>query len=193
MQSFSWKNMGKTTGFSIWVVELMTLRSLTIRLRVSTGKIIIRLPFTSYSKLVLWWICIFIVSFSDNSRNHHCYLERKENVVVVHCNAGKGRTGTLISCYLIYSGLADNAEDALNYYGLKRFSHGKGVTQPSQIRYVHYFEQVYKRKIKTPLIKQPTKIVVHTIPDLAGNGKLTPYVEIVNGTNFHLLWTNRDS
>ena len=76
---------------------------------------------------------------------------------------------------------------------MKRFSHGKGVTQPSQIRYVHYFEQVYKRIIKTPLIKQPTKIVVHTIPDLAGNGKLTPYVEIVNGTNFQLLWTNRDS
>jgi hypothetical protein len=67
------------------------------------------------------------------------------------------------------------------------------VTQPSQIRYVHYFEQVYRRKIKTPLIKQPTKIIVHTIPDLAGNGKLTPYVEIVNGTNFKLLWTNRES
>jgi hypothetical protein len=67
------------------------------------------------------------------------------------------------------------------------------VTQPSQIRYVHYFEQVYRRKIKTPLIKQPTKIIVYTIPDLAGNGKLTPYVEIVNGTNFKLLWTNRES
>lgn len=26
------------------------------------------------------------------------------NVVVVHCLAGKGRTGTAISCYLLYSG-----------------------------------------------------------------------------------------
>ena len=28
------------------------------------------------------------------------------------------------------------------YFGWKRFHNGIGVTQPSQIRYVHYFEQV---------------------------------------------------
>lgn len=87
----------------------------------------------------------------------------------------------------MYSGLADNASDAITYYGQKRFSHGKGVTQPSQIRYVHYFEQVYKRKIKAPVIKIPQKVVVHTIPDLAEKGKFSPYIEIVNGTNFKLV------
>ncbi len=51
-----------------------------------------------------------------------------KNVAVIHCNAGKGRTGTLISCYLMYSGLSDNAADAMKYYGWKRFSHGRGVT-----------------------------------------------------------------
>ena len=87
----------------------------------------------------------------------------------------------------MFSGLAESAEDAIRYYGYKRFSHGKGVTQPSQIRYVHYFEQVYKRIIKSPAIKIPEKVVVHTIPDIAGNGKFQPYIEIVNGTNFKLV------
>lgn len=47
----------------------------------------------------------------------------------------------------MYSGLADNASDALTYYGWRRFIHGKGVTQPSQVRYIHYFEGIYKRVI----------------------------------------------
>lgn len=33
----------------------------------------------------------------------------KSNVICVHCNAGKGRTGTLICAYLMYCGLAPNA------------------------------------------------------------------------------------
>ena len=61
-------------------------------------------------------------------------------IVVVHCLAGKGRTGTAICCYLIYSGRFNNPNDALTYYANKRFEvKGLGVTQPCQIRYVCYF------------------------------------------------------
>jgi len=58
-------------------------------------------------------------------------MEDMRRVVVVNCNAGKGRTGTTICCFLLYSGLCENFVHSIYYYGHKRFSNGRGVTQPS--------------------------------------------------------------
>lgn len=54
--------------------------------------------------------------------------KNQDNIVIVNCNAGKGRTGTSISCFLMFSGLAETSVDAITYYGWKRFCHGRGVT-----------------------------------------------------------------
>ena len=60
------------------------------------------------------------------------YLKQSNSsVVAVNCNAGKGRTGTSISCFLVYSGLSDDWIPAINYYGGERFKTGRGVSQPS--------------------------------------------------------------
>lgn len=67
---------------------------------------------------ILFQACLHIHLFLKSKLHlEKTFIENTKNVVVIHCNAGKGRTGTLISCYLLFSGLAESAQDAITYYG----------------------------------------------------------------------------
>ena len=68
-----------------------------------------------------------------------------KKIVAIHCKAGKRRTGTFICCLMIFLNLFENADESLAYYSMMRTGNGKGVTNPSQIRYVHYFEDIVKK------------------------------------------------
>lgn len=46
--------------------------------------------------------------------------EHPDNVAVIHCKAGKGRTGTVICCYIMKMGLWDTAEASMTYYAAMR-------------------------------------------------------------------------
>jgi outer membrane receptor protein involved in Fe transport len=41
-------------------------------------------------------------------------------------------------------GYFDNVDDCLRFYGHQRFTCGKGVSQPCQMRYLYYFEAFYR-------------------------------------------------
>jgi protein-tyrosine phosphatase len=66
--------------------------------------------------------------------------ENKHNVVAVHCNHGKGRTGTTIIAFLMFTGFFEKFDEALTFYNKRRFiSLTYGVSQPCQKRYLGYF------------------------------------------------------
>eukprot|EP00298_Acanthocystis_sp_HF-20_P015442 c21143_g1_i3.p1 GENE.c21143_g1_i3~~c21143_g1_i3.p1 ORF type:complete len:666 (+),score=254.75 c21143_g1_i3:167-2164(+) len=66
-----------------------------------------------------------------------------KNIVVVHCIAGKGRSGTIICAWLLHSRVFHKAEDAISYFSKLRMKTGEdAIKNPSQKRYVKYMERI---------------------------------------------------
>ena len=112
-----------TGSWTLRKERLTTSKSLAGESLTTTGLITMgRLFLTSFelqSSYSSFWM-VKIAQFN--------FLEDPENVIVVHCNSGKGRTGTAIVCFLLFCGFCDNVDDALKFYGHKRFTGGKGVS-----------------------------------------------------------------
>lgn len=110
----------------------------------------------------------------------HNYLSKDiSNVVVINCRAGKGRAGTVICCYLLYTGRFKDINEAFNYYSIKRFYKGEGVTQPSQRRYVGYFYNLLKgTKRYFPYRIKIKSIVIKDFDKTSRNGQyISPYCD----------------
>jgi len=92
------------------------------------------------------------------------------NIAAVHCKAGKGRTGLMICAYLLHSGYIKGVENVLNYYASKRTFDCKGVTLPSQRRYVAYFASKLERDLEySPVKMLLTQIRIKSPPSLGAH------------------------
>ncbi|XP_065668918.1 phosphatidylinositol 3,4,5-trisphosphate 3-phosphatase TPTE2 isoform X4 [Hydra vulgaris] len=114
----------------------------------------------------------------------------ESNILVVHCKGGKGRTGTCVAAWLLFSGQFKSAEKALHYFGLRRTDKAKGerfqgVETPCQSRYVGYFEKILNDMkghlpVPKPVVLKSLKITgIKGVGN--GNGSDLRMEVIVNG------------
>ncbi|KPM40120.1 hypothetical protein AK830_g6449 [Neonectria ditissima] len=84
--------------------------------------------------------------------------KRKKRVVVVHCKAGKGRSGTASCSYLIAEE-GWKPEDALARFTERRMrpKFGAGISIPSQLRWISYVERWTRGGKK--YVERPMEIV----------------------------------
>ena len=136
--------------------ELLTIKlgTLAIAALSTTGQTIMAHPSTSFSQSQNNAINTLKVSESVLRVWNPASIADNRNTVVVHCNSGKGRTGTAICAILLYMGYCENMDETLRFFGHQRFVCGKGVSQPCQLRYLYYFEGFYKKQIKSPSVKR---------------------------------------
>lgn len=87
--------------------------------------------------------------------------EYPNNGIAIHCKAGKGRTGTAASSFLLRQNKCKNSFDALNIFGATRFGDGDGVKIQSQRRYVQYYQKFLNSgMVYEPKLLKLTKIQI---------------------------------
>lgn len=96
-------------------------------------------PFDDHHVPPLTLIVAFTASASSWLAQH------TEHVVAIHCKAGKSRTGLMVCALLVKLGVVEDANAAEELYNRKRTNDGKGLTLPSQRRYLRYFYEALNK------------------------------------------------
>jgi hypothetical protein len=71
--------------------------------------------------------------------------EDPENVVNMHCKAGKGRAGLMCCVSLVRTGSANSAIEAMDLYDNERVTNKRGLTVTSQRKFVIFYEMLWRQ------------------------------------------------
>lgn len=104
---------------------------------------------------LLFKICTSIENWLDADPN---------NVACLHCLTGKGRTATIMSCFLTWIGEAGSVMEALQMVAEKRNDTMEQLTIPSQRRYLQYFSNMLDgvKPRSEPLLLR--RIIMNSVP-----------------------------
>jgi phosphatidylinositol-3,4,5-trisphosphate 3-phosphatase and dual-specificity protein phosphatase PTEN len=132
-----------------------------------------RYPFDDHNPCPLHLIAAFCDDVDSWLTTH------PDNVVAVHCKAGKGRTGLMIAAYLVHCGFKAAAEQALKWFGVQRTSNAKGVTIPSQMRFVHYYEAILRQGFPVTYTYRVQHIRIRGVPAVEMGGGCAPWFQLL--------------
>merc|ERR1740138_1627644 len=115
--------------------------------------------------------------------------DSQDNVIAVHCKAGKGRTGSLCCAWLLYARRRRSVEEALEMFAERRTDTRigrklRGVETPSQIRYVNQLFQHLKRTdswLHSPAPPPPIPTPTATLHRLTIEGNFLAHPEKTKG------------
>lgn len=103
---------------------------------------------------------------------------------MVHCLAGRGRTGTVITSYLLFAGLCPTITDALVFYAHQRSVTRQGVSQPSQRRSVYYLDAVLRHNVyPKPKSLRLLRLILGPAPRMSSRGGWRPLIYLYHYSN----------
>lgn len=127
---------------------------------------------------LLFKICTSIESWLDAD---------EDNIGIVHCLTGKGRTAALMACVLTWTGEFSSPVTALEYIADRKGIEVEALTIPSQRRYLSYFGNMLEGIKPRPEPLLLRRVIINTVPvfgDNSGgeaNEGCCPYLQLFKG------------
>ena len=114
---------------------------------------------------------------------------KQKRVAVVHCKAGKGRSGTSACSYLI-SQEGWKMEDALQRFTQRRMrvGFGNGVSIPSQLRWVNYVNR-WTNELQKKYVERPVEILEVHVYGLRDGVKVAVEGYVEDGRRIEIFHT----